>query len=220
MKIYYVLPFIFILGVIACTNENNEPVATAPGQRVEFTPDELPITQIFSRADSSFEAEGFAETNKTTIESSESTLIKETDVKDFLPVLFYSPDSNYAIDPYSYNYIFRKGKSPTVAFDEAGPDMEVGLLNFKDSSRRRLWFAGPSVTLLKADWINNKEIAIAGAELLPDNKGLPFILVINVETGEVTNFQNGDTLDYVDRNILKDELEQRWTNSRSSKRIM
>lgn len=220
MKIYHALFIIVCLTLFACSNEKNEPQAETPGEEMPFSPDELPITSIFKNTDSSFVSEGFAETNKSAIEASEATTIDQTDVKHFLTVLIYSPDSNYAIDPYSYNYIFRKGRKGRSSFDEAGPDSEVALVNLQDSTRRRIWFGGPSAVLLKTDWINDREIAIAGAELLEDNKGLPFVLIININKGEISHYENGDTLDYVDRRLLKEELEQRWSVSKPSTRLM
>ena len=210
MRFYFILILACCFVLTVCTDEKSEPKVEMEELPPEPGPYELEIDSVFAQIDSSFKADAVEEVGTTKTETFESFPLSKSGVEEFLPVLLYSYDSSYAIDPYSYNYILEYKSTTSGSFSDAGPDSEVALVNLKDSTRKRIWFAGPSIVLLKAGWLDRNRIAIAAAELTDDNQGIPIIEVINIQSREVLNYRYNDTLLDINRDKLKEELKTRW----------
>ncbi|HEX2607808.1 MAG TPA: hypothetical protein VHK91_10530 [Flavisolibacter sp.] len=97
-----------------------------------------------------------------TIDSVPVRSFKKEDIADFLPYLRFNADSTLALDYVTYNYILQR-RNGTTSLTGGGPDTEVALLNFKDSTRRRILFRGPSETILDAYWEDPETVVMAGA---------------------------------------------------------
>ncbi|MFL5809505.1 MAG: hypothetical protein ACJ749_08280 [Flavisolibacter sp.] len=80
----------------------------------------------------------------------------------YYPYLLFNSDSSMALDLVSYNYVahLKHGKTE---LEEAGPDYEVALIDFKTGRRKQLLFFGTTGTVLDAKWQDANTILMAGA---------------------------------------------------------
>jgi hypothetical protein len=111
----------------------------------------------------------------------------------FQSLFVYNGDSTRAIDLFSYNYMAntRNGQSVMVPGE---PDTEVALLDYKDKTRKRLLFLGPSYAAIDAQWLSNTEVAIAGAEIVGEELIKPIIWKITLPGGQVETEFYTDTV--------------------------
>lgn len=206
-------PFL-LLFLVACNNDQSSKdrpaYDTAETEDANIDPLKQEIVsafpevyQFFSSRDASFNAGNFEEMSTDT--SLSPPLQISPSLKDYYPYLIYNSDSTYAIDLYSYNFMLEKRNGKTVA-EAAGPDTEVGLIDFKNKTQRRVYFGGTSAAVLDAKWINDQEFFLLTGQIIGDTKFQPELLKYTVTSNQLTDFIYADTLnvqiaDYSDKRL-------------------
>jgi hypothetical protein len=220
----FILP-IGLVFFLACTN-NADQQATPPTDSVTGSTvitnelpqeDELqPVTQVFTKLDSTFNAGSFYQSGIDSVRYAELSKIDSASLKEFIPYLIFNADSSLAIDPYSYNYIIQK-RNGKYRLSEAGPDVEIGLIDVKQNVRRRLWFSGPAAAILDAKWKNKTELWLSGVEQLDTTGYQPFVLEINVTDNHVQRYQSDEALNGPVNDVLKQKLEAQLNAPRTNR---
>jgi hypothetical protein len=123
------------------------------------------------------------------------------------PLFIYNSDSSLAIDLYSYNYI-PVNKENGTKWERGEADTEVALIDLVQKKQNRIFFAGPSYTILDARWIDKNIIALAIAAITDDQKIQPGLIKINLQTQTRQMVEYNDTLQvdisrYTDNKINK-----------------
>lgn len=207
-------PVTLVLLLAACNNENTanppqsndtteveEPVVDVSRQEIANAfPDAY---QFFNQQDSTFNAGRFEETTSDTIHT--PALKLSNTLKSYAPYFIYNADSSYAVDLYSYNILFVKRNGKTVA-EAGGPDTEVGLIDLKNKTRKRIYFGGASSAVMDAKWINNTQFLLLTGEIINDTKFQPQLIKYTVSDSVETDFVYDDTLqvkvsDYRDKRL-------------------
>ncbi len=214
MKKFFV-PTTLVLFLVACNNNENtashpqsndtteveEPVVDVNQQEiVKAFPDAY---QFFNQQDSTFNSGGFEETTSDTIQT--PALKLSSALKSYAPYFIYNSDSSYAVDLYSYNILFVKRNGKTVA-EAGGPDTEVGLIDLKNKTRKRIYFGGASSAVMDAKWVNNTQFLLLTGEIIDDTKLQPQLIKYTVDGSVATDFVYDDTLqvkvsDYRDKRL-------------------
>ncbi len=174
----------------ACNNEsqtnNEEPKDSIVYQEEPIQNQVVLIQQSFpdlfayiDQQDSSFTADRFSLYGENKIDSLPAIRLENNQLQPFRDMLVYSPDSSLAVDLFSYNYVItnRNGKR---RMEEAGPDTEIGLVDLKNKTRKRIFFSGPGTTVYDARWVNNKELLLAGSEAVDNNQVKPMVWQVNL----------------------------------------
>jgi len=220
-KIILPIGFLFFM---ACTN-NADQQATPPTDSGDGTviTNELPeaaelapVTDVFTTLDSNFNAGSFYQSGIDSVSFSQLSKIDSGSMKEFVPYLIFNADSTLAIDPYSYNYIIQK-RQGRYRVSEAGPDVEIGLVDLKQNARRRLWYSGPAAAILDAKWKSKTELLLSGVEQLDTAGYQPFVLVIDVTDNHVQRWQSDEILDGRVTDVLKQRLEARLNAPRTNR---
>src|ERR1700694_3629368 len=136
------------LAIFACHNSTDRPVSiradtegtNMAGQQKELQNAFPALYQFFSRQDSSFSPGHFEVAGTDTLPAAEVLPVTD-DLKEYMPYLVYNKDSSYAVDLYSYNIILSHENGTTIG-EASGPDTEVGLVDLKQKTRRRIYFGG------------------------------------------------------------------------------
>ncbi|HYH15122.1 MAG TPA: hypothetical protein VD794_07880 [Flavisolibacter sp.] len=208
-----ILP-IGLLFFIACTS-NTDQQATPTTDSIEgaVITDELPeedelapVTQVFTTLDSNFNTGSFYQSGIDSVSFTQLSKLDSGSLKEFVPYLIFNADSSLAIDPYSYNYIIqqRKGK---YKVNEAGPDVEIGLVDLRQNARRRLWYSGPAAAILDAKWKDKTQLLLSGIEQLDTAGYQPFVLIIDVTDNHIQRWQSDEILEGPVNDVLKQKLE-------------
>jgi hypothetical protein len=104
-------------------------------------------------------------------------------IRPYKPYLLYNTDSSMAIDLVSYNY-FPHERGTRLVFEEAGPDYEAAVIDFRSGQRKRLLFFGTTGRIMDARWLDEHTIAMAGSVL---EKGAllfqPAVWIFDVKSG-------------------------------------
>lgn len=218
-----ILP-IGLLWFVACTNKADQQATPSDSsQGTTVVTDELPeadelapVTQAFTNLDSSFNVGSFYPSGIDSVQFTQLSKIDSGNLREFIPYLIYNADSSLAADPYSYNYIIheQKGKSKV---SEAGPDVEIGLIDLKKNTRRRLWYSGPAAVILDAKWKNKNELLLGGVEQIDTAGFQPFVLVINVANNHIDRWQSDEMLTGQVNDVLKQKLEAQLNASRTTR---
>lgn len=204
-------------GLYACTDSaapGEKEVASAPPTEqstLDWKEEAFPqYLRALESQDSTFSLDSFAvqEPAPSDVDSNAYPLDPER-LLPFESLFIYNDDSTRAIDLFSYNYVptTRAGQRYMAAGE---PDTEVALINYQDKTRIRLLFLGPSYAALDARWLSNNQVAIAGAELIGDDKIKPIIWKLTLPNHEVETEFYTDT---VHANIPAIR-EQRFTSVR------
>lgn len=158
--------------------------------------------QYLEKKDSIFSPQQFLKNpeEQTTIQEQERPLTKET--MDYQKLFIYNKDSSKAIDLFSYGTLLHR-KNGRDYIEGGEPDTEVGLIDFRKDSRRRIYFAGPSITLFDAKWINDSIIALAGAHNIDEEHFHPFVLQMNLAQNKCRLFPYKDTLQLDVKDLLQ-----------------
>jgi hypothetical protein len=217
MKLY---PKLFVVAGLAlitsCNNSSTPKEAREDSSAVEEV-DETAIAQqqivsafpsvyqFFSQQDTSFAPQKFVETQTDTLQAAPVLAINEKALKPYYPYLIYSPDSAYAIDLYSYNIVLVNRNNKTIG-KAGGPDTEVGLVDVKNHTRKRIYFGGSSSAVLDAKWLNNQEFLVMTGEIIKDKAFSPVILKFSIPANTLQHFIYDDTLsvrpaDYEDKRL-------------------
>jgi hypothetical protein len=94
--------------------------------------------------------------------------------------LRYAPDSAYFIDLDSYNIILQEANGVVTGM-EAGPDLQIYLVDKNNQIRKRLMFNGPGYYVQDAWWIDNESVLLASiAETDSVNRFEPVLWKINI----------------------------------------
>ncbi len=129
---------------------------------------------FYKNNDSSFTADSFVLVQQSTFEDHLAEAIDVNKLQPFGKLISYNTDSTFGVDLFSYNYL--SGKIGERIYVQAGePDMEASLINVKKKEKKRLLYLGPSYILFEAQWLNKKEIVIAGAEIISENRIKPLL---------------------------------------------
>jgi len=197
----------------ACTNQpqQNRRGSASTHQNGADTAQDIVRTMLpelfeyFSQHDSSFASSAFDAGAKTPLPDQAAEPVDKEFTK-YHSLLMFNSDSSKAIDLYSYNFIFQKKDNRDV-LTEAGPDMEIALYDVNDRTRRRLLFTGPSVPLLDAKWISDKDILIGGAEEINEDQIKPLLWQISLTDGSQQLLVYRDTLKGNVRQYLSGKLK-------------
>lgn len=190
-------------GLYACTDSadtgstNADEVATAPtgdGDELDWKENAFPdLLRALESQDTSFTLDSFATEEASAPTDMKAYPMEGERLVPFQSLFVYNGDSTMAIDLFSYNYMAnnRGGQSVLVPGE---PDTEVALLNYRDKTRQRLLFLGPSFAALDARWLSNSQVAIAGAEIVGEELIKPIIWKITLPGGQVETEFYTDTV--------------------------
>jgi hypothetical protein len=206
------IPFLLAMAIVACNSSSDkEDKETIEEQEVPYVdPMKQEISsafptiyQFFSTEDSSFDASKFQQMSSEVVSSPDLKLSDR--IQSYSPLFVYNADSSFAIDLYSYNVILRKRNGKTTV-NHAGPDTEVGLIDLKNKTRKRIYFGGASSAILDAKWINNEEFFLLTGENIDQSKFQPKVLQYKVTDNTEKDFVYSDTLqlnigEYTDRRL-------------------
>lgn len=205
----------FALFLAACNNSNNN---TADADTTSASGNEAPevdaetallqnnLPQLFAylgNSDSSFLPEQFDMTGTRDLDTSVTTPVTEKQMEMFRTCLIFSPDSSQAIDLFSYNYVLVPSRDGSIRAEPGGPDTEAALIDFKTGIRKRIYFSGPSSALLDARWLKDGSFLLAGGEVFPRNRLLPFIWKIDPRSNHIDVYSYSDTLTTTASNYKK-----------------
>jgi hypothetical protein len=182
---------IAVAGMVAACNNNAGPSATAneaqdtlqeavTDAQVNVAENAFPqLFQYLKQQDSTFSQDSFLLSGENKVEQVPPADIDDAHLQPFKKYLIYNSDSSLALDLFSYNYIAntRNGES---RLEEAGPDSEAAVIDFRNHNRRRIFFGGPSYTLWDAKWTGPAELLLIGAEVHNENS-IPTIWQINLK---------------------------------------
>lgn len=185
----YIITALCAVVIAACNNSDNA-AKTSTGkdtlQEVATDDPAMAVRQAFPQLfqylrqqDHTFSADSFSLSGEDVLEPTPLAPIDTAYLRPFQKYLIYNSDSSLALDMYSYNYLVtnRDGQN---RLEEAGPDSEAAVLDFKQGTRRRVFFGGPSHTLWDAKWTSPDGLLLAGAELHKDSALVPTIWKVNL----------------------------------------
>ncbi len=185
--------------LVSCSNNADTTAETFDSTLLEMPEEDASVSSQFQTSfaslytylktrDSSFSPEQYEFAGKNVLDTSINNPLNKQQVEAFYPCLIFNSDSSLAIDLYSYNYTL---KPATGKLEESGPDTEVGLIDFKANSRRRIYFSGPAAAIVDAAWQQDGKILLAGAEMIELERIKPFNLSIDLDSRqvEVSNYR-------------------------------
>lgn len=199
-----IVKLFFVAGIALATSCNNNSASEENAADTTEVVDETAIAQqqlatafpqeyqFFKKQDSSFTPQKFAETETDTVHTEPALAVGEG-LKKYYPYLIYNPDSSYAIDLYSYNIVLINKNGKTIG-KAGGPDTEVGLVDLKNNTRRRIYFGGSSSVVLNAKWINDNEFLLMTGEIIKDEAFSPTVLKYTLPNHILVRFVYEDTL--------------------------
>lgn len=194
-----------LLLMMACNNAAEtkpeiEDTAQLEEEVIEAAPEienvKFSFQQLFSfleARDSSFNSDQFQPVIVDSIKLMPAQPIDEVSLKPYYPYLVYNSDSSKAIDLYSYNTILVE-KNGKVVSEAAGPDTEIALIDFKNKTRQRLLFVGPSSVINDGKWLNDHVISIAGGEMVDNEKFKPEVWLFDIHANTMKVLGYSDTL--------------------------
>ena len=101
-------------------------------------------------------------------------------VMRYASYLIYNKDSSLALDTYSYSHFFLPGKGDQ-GLKSGSPDTELAVVNFKEDTRQRIAYFGPSYTLLDAGWKDNSTVLVAVGAITGENKIHPEVWELSLQ---------------------------------------
>lgn len=120
------------------------------------------LTAFYQKQVPSFDPYAFEMTGELRDQQYITTAYNENQVAAFKPLLTYNADSSRAIDMYSGSFV-AVTKNGQTKFESGEPDTEVALIDFKNKTRKRIFYTGPSFLVLDVRWLNDSVILLAGA---------------------------------------------------------
>ena len=206
---YPLLALAFGLFLIACNSSNDvkdeepeiETEAATPLAGEMLAPSFPGLFAFMDAEDPHFDIAQFEEAQTNPIDTL-APLPLHDELQPYESLFIYNADSSYAADLYSYNTVLVKRGDRTV-LQGAGPDTEIGLIDTKAKTRKRIYFGGASSTVLDASWRTPRELAVAVGENLADTAFIPRILLFQVDSGTVRHFIYNDTLQLRSTDYLK-----------------
>jgi hypothetical protein len=189
--------FLLLLG--SCSNDAGKAeveTKETPEQSIETNELENAFPQFFNylaQQDTSFSVSRFDSSISTPLDSTKAFPLDKKQFQPFSAYLIYNNDSSLAIDLYSYNYVLVQRNGKTV-LEQGGPDTEVGLIDLKDNTRRRIFFSGPGTSVQQAKWENDHTVFLAGVEEAGQDAVKPVLLKINLAERTMEVYEYRDTL--------------------------
>jgi hypothetical protein len=198
----------------ACSNEAARPEeeTVEPTEQIAAEAENSELQSSFpqfftylSTQDTSFSIQNFEQNESMAMDSTKAFPVDEKQLQPFSDYLIYNTDSSLAIDLYSYNYIPVRRNGRTV-LEQGGPDTEIAVIDTKDSTRRRIFFSGPGVSIQQAKWQDKNTVFLAGVEEVSENALKPILWKINIphKTVQIINYM--DTLQGNMRDFLPEHL--------------
>ena len=201
---------VMICLFIACNNnaENKEKAEdTTAALEVEEVTEEnseieqakvifQPLFSFYETNDSSFQEDNFNLAIMDSMSLMAPQAIDEASLKPYYPYLVYNSDSSRAIDLYSYNVMLSQQNGKMVA-NASGPDTEIAVVDFKNKTRQRILFTGPSFIIHDGKWINDHTLSLIGGEVIDEEKFSPSVWLMDLDK------QTMKVLDYADTLSLK-----------------
>jgi hypothetical protein len=193
------------LVLFACNNSTEAPkeiqdTTTAETEEAiepsEVEQAKITFPQLFSfyeSKDSSFTEEKFDVGIMDSMNVTAPQPLNETELKPYYPYLVYNSDSSKAIDLYSYNIMLSNKNGKTVG-QAGGPDTEIAVIDFKNKTRQRIFYAGPSFVIHDGQWIDNKTLSLVGGEVIDDDRISPFVWMIDIDAKSMKVLDYRDTL--------------------------
>jgi len=199
MKIKTILFFVPSVLFFASCNSNTErsdnenttdTVSTVSEETVPALEENFPdLYNYLQSQDSSFSMQGF---EGGVIRQKADSLDDKEDIsglKLYYPYFLFNADSTMALDLVTYNYVASQKDGKTI-LDEAGPDYEVALIDFKTGKRKQLLFFGTTGTVLAAKWKDPNTILMVGATEWQDADSLlPVIWKYELPTKSWSEFR-------------------------------
>lgn len=186
------------LLMAACTNNTKNAAVPAEKEQTDNIPEEREtgmllqnyfplLLSYLQKSNGTFSDDSVTQTESATRQSIAPYPIDPNKKDSFKRLLIYNKDSTQAIDLFSYNYILTNKKG-TLTAEAAEPDSEVALMDFESGKRRRIWFSGPSATILDAAWMNPQEIAIAGMQENESGQRHPAVWVVSLPDSTIDTY--------------------------------
>jgi hypothetical protein len=195
----------------ACSNEASKPEEAQtiePTEQTESSELQNSFPQFFSylsNQDTSFSIEKFEQNEGMPMDSIKSFPVDKKQLQPFSDYLIYNNDSSLAIDLYSYNFVPVQRNGETV-LQQGGPDTEVGLIDTKAGTRRRIFFSGPGVSIQQAKWQDGTTVFLAGVEEVGQDAVKPVLWKFNLPQKTVQLYNYRDTLQANMGNFLPEHL--------------
>jgi hypothetical protein len=183
------------------TSKESQDTATTAETEESIEPSEveqakISFPQLFSfyeSEDSSFTEGKFDVGIMDSMNITAPQPLNEEELKPYYPYLVYTKDSSKAIDLYSYNVMLSNRNGKTVG-QAAGPDTEIAVIDFRNKTRQRIFYAGPSFVIHDGQWIDNKTLSLVGGEVIDDNRISPFVWMIDIDAKRMKVLDYNDTL--------------------------
>jgi len=88
--------------------------------------------------------------------------VPEGFVKNYSPLLRWSPDSTLILDFGSHGSLIVPNKKGHPHLEKGEPETEIALVDMEHNQRTRLLYVGPSAKILDGLWLDNSELMILG----------------------------------------------------------
>ena len=211
------LLFIVVAALLVSCNNNadtrqiqNDTVLEAGGEREELAIIQNAFPQLFSylkKEDATFDAAHFYEAEVSKMSPAPAQPLHEESLQPYKDLFVYNTDRSKAIDQYSYNYVITADSIERM--QNAGPDTEIALVDFKNKTRKRIFFSGPSFAIWDAAWLPHEGAVLAGAEVVGEQKIVPLFLQVNFTDSSIKTFQSSDTLQADMKEYVAQKIKRR-----------
>ena len=214
------LKFLAILSglffIVSCNNssqdadatENNDTTEAEVSQPIDISTTFPDLFQQLRTHDTSFRSSGFQQGEIFLSDTPPASKIDGEALSPYKQFLVYNTDSSMAIDYVSYSHVISTRKGQTK-IEQGGPDSEAALLNFRDSSRKRILFMGSAGTILDAKWVDNQTLLLAASEEMEDGKMKPTIWEYRINTDEKIIYAYDGALKVDISNYTESRLNQK-----------
>lgn len=118
-----------------------------------------------------------------TIEKKDASVTPEF-LKQYAPVLKWSPDSSYILDIGSYGGVVLQKSNGQTTVEKGEPDTEISLLYPKENKKSRVIFGGPSLHIINATWADSTQVAMLGTLDTSVNGNKPDTLLWMIDVKE------------------------------------
>ncbi|HEX2533500.1 MAG TPA: hypothetical protein VHK69_07185 [Chitinophagaceae bacterium] len=109
-------------------------------------------------------------------------------------LLIFNADSSLALDLFLYNAEVLPGDTGKGYKLPEGPDTEVGLIDWKKKTRRRVLFLGSAGAVVDGAWVAPDRFVLAGAETIDTDQLKPVLWQVNLADSSIQTIFYPDTL--------------------------
>ena len=201
----------FLFFITACNNGDNDVSVEHAGNfgegngteaDIDFFPE---LSAFYKKQYPAYDPSLFEMTGELRDLAYITSPMDEDRLRKFKPLLIYNSDSSLALDVYSNSYIavMRQGHT---SFESGEPDTEVAIIDFRNKTRKRIFYTGPSFAVLDVKWLNDSVVALAGAMPVGTDQAQPQIHKILLSDGVQEIYELRDTIpvaldDFIDQKI-------------------